>query len=706
MKISKQPCKAPKRRTGFHSIRVQLITAFLVMIIPIATLGYYSYTRAQDMIYQLAARKTLQTMDMTKTSLDMVFTAAADASLQVYSSQVIQDYLRLIIQDDQSFELFTANRDAARYLGNFVMTGRLIENIILLIDQQNSLSAGSMTFHQADFDALTGTAWYRDAMEKGGRNHFAGDHPELDQLLMNNTGTPAYGFSVMRVLKEMSTNQTMGLLILDVDLRQITSILDGIDLGKGAHALLISPEGRIIPAAASREDAEAMEAFETLAAQPFYLGFRAAEESYASDTVHYVGKDYLMTYHKLGDTGFMLLGMIPKAELLAATGGIRTLTMQLSAAGILIAVLMGLYLAMSMGRTINRLIEAAALAEGGDLTVNPVSRRKDELGLLTRSFSQMLQNMRGLVHNAAQIVAKVNESAMTVAATAEQVTASSQEIAKSIEEISKGASEQAADAEQGVQRMDELAASITHLAEGARGMEQASGKALALSRQGMTVIHALTDKTQETTAVTESIIGDIKRMGDQSKSIDRIVKVIDDIAAQTNILALNAAIEAARAGERGKGFAVVAAEVRKLAEQSSASAREISEIVAITHKQTGETAQRAVRVEQSLDLQKQSVRTAVSIFQEIAGFMEAMASDISGILQGVRQMEGCKEAAVAGMQNISAISQQTAAGSQEVTASTEEQLAGIEELAAFAQELNEAAEALAQAVKEFKVTED
>ena len=706
MKNSNQPGKTAKRRIGFHSIRIQLISAFLVMIIPITALGYLSYTRAQDMIYRLAARKTLQTMYMTKTSIDMVFTSAADASVQILISQQIQDYLRLIIRDDQSLEVFTANRDTSRFISNFAMTGRLIDNIILLIDQKNSLSASSMSLSQADFDALAGATWYQDAMEKGGRNHFVGEHPELDQLLINNTGTPAYGFSLMRVLNEMSTNQTMGLLILDVDLRQITSILDGIDLGNGAHALLISPEGRIITSAASMEDPNAMEAFTTLAAEPFYLGFKEAEAAYASDIVHYMDRDYLMTYHKLGGTGFMLLGMIPKAELLASAGAIRTLTVQLSIAGILFSVLLGLYMAMGMGRTINRLIHSAALVEAGDLTVNPISRRKDELGLLTRSFSQMIQNMRGLVHNAAEIVAKVTESAMTVASTAEQVTASSQEIAKSIEEISKGASEQASDAEQGVQRMDELAGSISHLAEGARGMGQVSGKALTLSRHGMTVINELTGKTQETTAVTESIIGDIKRMREQSKSIDKIVKVIDDIAAQTNILALNAAIEAARAGERGKGFAVVAAEVRKLAEQSGASAREISGIVASTHKQTGETARRAAQVEQSMELQKQSVQTAVSIFKEIAGFMEEMASDIGGILEGIREMEGYKEAAVAGMQNISAISQQTAAGSEEVTASTEEQLAGIEELAAFAQQLNEAAEALALAVKEFKVTKD
>ena len=115
----------------------------------------------------------------------------------------------------------------------------------------------------------------------------------------------------------------------------------------------------------------------------------------------------------------------------------------------------------SMGRTITRIIDAARQAAMGDLTVNPVSRRKDELGILTRSINEMISNMRGLINQAAVLSQKVAESSSTVASTAQQVAASSQEISRAIQEISHGAAEQAADAEQGVQKMDLLASKST-----------------------------------------------------------------------------------------------------------------------------------------------------------------------------------------------------------------------------------------------------
>lgn len=195
----------------------------------------------------------------------------------------------------------------------------------------------------------------------------------------------------------------------------------------------------------------------------------------------------------------------------------------------------------------------------------------------------------------------------------------------------------------------------------------------------------------------------IQALEEQSRSISKIIKVIDGIADQTNLLALNAAIEAAHAGEMGKGFAVVASEVRKLAEQSMEATREIASIINSVQEQTKITVEKAVAAQDIVKSQNQAVDIAVSAFEDIAASMDTLADRINDIMIKITEMDDYKNHTITSMQNISAVSQESAASVQEVTASTEEQLSGIEELAAFAQELSEAADELSKTIGKFKI---
>lgn len=687
--------RLPQVTLSIKKIRTKLILVFLIPISLIAVQGIMTYSNSSRMTRANMTETSLSTMENSGKYLEVILGTVESLAGQIFSDTDIQNYLSGRYREADVVAQADTLKNAMQTLINIAHFSNDIKNIIIVpinedINSMSTIFQGDVKYSDIADSSLVKTLESGDSQQA-----WFGRHEEIDAILGQTDDS--YSLSFAWLIRSTKNARNQGILIIDITPDVITGLCESQMIYEGQQFIIVTPDGRVIANGVDVTDSS------TLPEQDFYKRLAGSPETSGYETVHMDGEKYLMVFRKIAQTGITLIDLVPERILLAASNRIIIATVLTCVAAVAIAFTAGIIMANSMSRTINRIINASARAASGDLTVTLQSRRKDELGKLTRSINSMIASMRNLIDQASAVAEKVTGSAEIVSSTSRQVSEVLKDITRAIQEIAAGAGAQAADAEQGVRKIGILDQKINDVVKSAKLIDELTGETKSLTRDGLATVEDLDVKAGRTTDITKEIIEDIKDLETQSRSIGKIIKVISDIADQTNLLSLNAAIEAARAGEAGRGFAVVADEVRKLAEVSMKSAREITNIIKATQDLTAKTADKANDTEAFLKSQNEAVQETIRIFNRIMGSMENLSVQVEQIMSGVTEMEENKTQAINSIQNISAVSQQTAASTQEVTASTEEQFSFIEELSRFADELRKSSEELQQAIDRFRL---
>lgn len=520
-----------------------------------------------------------------------------------------------------------------------------------------------------------------------------------EPVISKSTGLPI--IVVAAPIKDNSDN-IIGLIGATINLSNITDIVNTEKLGDSGYAYMINDKGVIMAHPDNdfilKENFLEHDSKSLVEITKKMINGEAEVSSYEFD-----GAKKIAVYAPIESTGWSIAMTTYYSEVTKNIGELRNSIMII---GLITVVLIGLIIFLIVSKSIKPIIKMADITKdvaSGNLRVKVDVNSNDEIGLLADNFNNMIDNM-------GQLLGEVNDMGMTVAATSQQMKAStdeaskvSEQVANTISELAKGATEQAQSTQNGSNMVNELITGIGQIFDSSNSSQERTLKAKETVDKGIEIIEYQKNKMNENKQATVNVGNEVIALSERSQQIGQIVELISSIAEQTNLLALNAAIEAARAGDQGKGFAVVAEEVRKLAEESGKATQSISELINEIQTGVDSVVKEMNKTEVIVNEQENSVKQTANVFDDILKAVEAVTDDISEVTIACEHLDKNSKLVGENINNIAGITQGNAAAAQEVAASTEEQTAALEQLAASAEQLADISSNLQKSIQKFSI---
>ena len=647
-------------KLGKQAIRNKLIVTFtLILIVPSILIGWISYHSAKAKVEEQIINAAEQNVDLINQNVNLFFEDRIK----------IVDYLSLSISANE------VNSTIVSQLKHLLETYPDTQEFYIGMKTGELFSSSGKLLGNPK-----GNAWYDQAMTNPGKAIIS------DPIVDKQTN------QVLVTIAKTLPNNT-GVVAFDVKIEELATMVNKAKIGTEGYPQVLDRNSKFLvhpkqPVGADAANEEHKYMFQN----------ETGSISYLLD-----GEEKKLMFVTNDLTGWKISGTMYSAEIVKEAQPILKTTMIVILIALVLAGIVVYLIIRSIIKPLKRLMVATENINNGDLGEKIEVKSKDEFGQLSISFNDMVQSLRSILE-------QVNKSAMTLTASSEELTAnaeqsslSAQQIAAATQQMVAGSEEQLNSINGAVSSINRMSAEMQQIAAHSEEVTSLTQNTLELTAIGSSsvkdvIVHM--NDMHETVQNTSEIIGNL---GNRSEEIAQIVSLITDIASQTNLLALNAAIEAARAGEHGKGFAVVADEVRKLAEQSSSSASQISELIMMIQK---ETASAVV----SMSTGTEKVEQGVERTQKFGQLFHTIDERVSVVNDRVEEVANSITHISAGAQNILEaieVVREVASDSTNVSRNnskiSDEQLSAIEDVAASAQSLAELAEEMQMTLGKFKL---
>lgn len=359
----------------------------------------------------------------------------------------------------------------------------------------------------------------------------------------------------------------------------------------------------------------------------------------------------------------------------------------------------------AVANPINHIIVIVKAMASGDLTKRFEDDAEGDLRVLVSGLNSSLDSLTILVNQISSSAHIIQEHVSDMFLTGEEMSASTREIASAIAQMSHGAQTQVQKVDESSMLVEQILRSSKEMGQRSESIHEAAKKGVENCEKGTEIVNRTVVKINEIFDLSHQTNDSMKILTQRATEISRVLGMISEISSQTNLLAINAAIEAAHAGDLGRGFAVVAEEIRKLAEDSKNSAKEIQALVDSVEKDTKHAVKLTERMSENVTYSVDASKQASLVFQEMSVASSQTLRQSEEILQATQNQTESITNLVTITESVVIVAEQTAAGTEEIASSASELSAGMENYIRRSHSLNEIADELKVGMSKFKLAQ-
>ncbi|WP_026527354.1 methyl-accepting chemotaxis protein [Butyrivibrio sp. VCD2006] len=412
---------------------------------------------------------------------------------------------------------------------------------------------------------------------------------------------------------------------------------------------------------------------------------------------------YYVAFRQIAGTDWVLVSYIAEDTIMAT---VQELGNYLIIAGLIAVIVIVIILLVVVSRVIAPLAGITrsihAMSEG-DFTIEVKQESNDEIGAMGGRIAEFVESMRHMLSSISEESEKLKQESETSDAVSRDMQDASQSQAEAMQQLNDTVDQLAVAVGDIAQNATTLASVVSSTRENSEKADDSMKETVKISQKGRNDMEKLSHAMDGIQTANSKLVDSINEVGKASEEITNIVSMIGEIAEETNLLSLNASIEAARAGEAGKGFAVVATQIGKLAQTSSESATNISNLIAEVHRLIDEAVGQANASAESIEKNSELIHVAVETFDQIYENIQASNDCIEEMIRDVDKVNDVAT-------NVAAISEEQAASADEILATSQnmvEQAKTIsrnsEDVANNSHELANTSETLTSHVQKFKI---